>query len=66
MITEVISNIRTFIVFFMLWNVIFAWLNRIAGVDITSHTYEGLPGFLIFYIQTIRNAIGDIKTPEYS
>ena len=66
LIVEVIQEIVVFTVFMVVWIAGFASVFLLIGVQFHDDEYPDLDNvFFVFFLQTYRNSIGDIATPNY-
>ena len=68
LISEVFSEILVFTMFMIVWIIGFACVFLLIGAEYKDdNEYPYLQNvFYIFFLQTYRNSIGDIATPNYS
>lgn len=65
LIFNTIINIRHFLVFYFFWLILFSLLIQISGAEINNKDeYPSMPN-IMFYIQSYRNAIGDLDVLDY-
>ena len=60
-----IADMKQFIVFLISWILFFTAFYQILGVEFDNGDYQDLNPILIIFLQTFRNSIGDISTPQY-
>lgn len=64
LISQVLRDIKYFMLFFICWLVLFSILYRIAGIQIEEDDYSNLWSFLTYIIVIFRNSIGDEQMPN--
>jgi hypothetical protein len=66
LIGAVLSELVIFMLFFIFWILVFAWLTRIAGQDFDDEEFPNLGVNAISVLNTFRNSVGDLVPPGTS
>ena len=66
MLLVTISSLTSFTFFLSISIAFFAFSYKALGVTFDDGDYKDVPSFLIIFIQTFRNSIGDIAVLDYS
>ena len=70
MINQSMNSVIGFVFFFMLNNFLFAFIFMVIGIKIKpdgfdDYDYLGVPSIFTYFIESIRNSLGDLAIPEY-
>jgi len=63
LIGKVFVELTIFMIFFIFWQFVFAYLGRISGQDVDDGDYSNLSVNSIFILNTFRNSVGDLSPP---
>lgn len=66
MLITTIQELLNFTIFLLISVTFFAFSFRILGVDFSADDYPNVPNFVVTFMTTYRNSIGDIQAPGYS
>jgi hypothetical protein len=65
LLVTAIFDISGFLMFFAIFIVTISAFYRMVGATFDDQEYTGVYEFMIYFMQTLNNSIGDISTPNY-
>jgi hypothetical protein len=66
MLITTVKELVNFTTFLLISVTFFAFSFRVLGVNFSADDYANVPGFVVTFMTTYRNSIGDIQAPGYA
>ena len=62
---KMLRDLGLYILFYAVFIIAFSLLYQILGAEVDTSDYPDMNVFVVFFIQTFRNSVGDSSVPSY-